>query len=120
MAEKARNNYQGEIGWIKAALRRYRKRAELLGVDFDLEFSDIRIPKKCPVLGIPLKTGGRRRAEIGNSPSVDRVDNRLGYVKGNVRVISHRANAIKSDATLDELKRICRYVRKSIVLKSSS
>lgn len=40
------------------------------------------------------------------SPSLDRIDNRLGYVKGNVIVVSHRANAIKRDATLDELRRI--------------
>ena len=89
-----------------------------MGLDFNLEYQDIVIPRRCPVLGIPLKTGGRLRSEIANSPSVDRVDNQRGYVKGNIRVISHRANSLKSDATLDELRRVCRYVRKSIVPKS--
>lgn len=40
------------------------------------------------------------------SPTIDRIINDLGYVKGNVIVISWRANRIKSDATLAELKAI--------------
>jgi hypothetical protein len=42
------------------------------------------------------------------SPSLDRIDNALGYVKGNVRIISFRANALRSNATLEELQAITR------------
>lgn len=45
-----------------------------------------------------------------NSPSIDRLDNTKGYVKGNINIISWRANRIKSDATLDELEKIYRWV----------
>jgi hypothetical protein len=36
-------------------------------------------------------------------PSLDRIDNNKGHVKGNVRMISYRANVLKSDATVEEL-----------------
>lgn len=43
-------------------------------------------------------------------PSLDRTDNRKGYVRGNVRVISFRANQIKNDASADELRALAEYV----------
>lgn len=84
-----------------------RRHAKELNVPFDLQISDIQIPKHCPILGIPLFKGGSR----DNTPSLDRVIGQRGYVSGNVRVISSRANRIKSDASLDELERIVRYVK---------
>lgn len=39
------------------------------------------------------------------SPSLDRINWKKGYVPGNVRVISQRANLILGDATADELRR---------------
>jgi hypothetical protein len=47
------------------------------------------------------------------SPSLDRIVPELGYVKGNVRVISDRANRIKRDATLEELRAIVKYVEET-------
>lgn len=47
-----------------------------------------------------------------NSPSLDRMIPALGYVASNVRVISYRANAIKRDATLDELRALVAYVER--------
>ncbi len=38
------------------------------------------------------------------SPSLDRIDSTKGYTKGNIWVISNRANTLKNDATLSELK----------------
>jgi hypothetical protein len=45
-----------------------------------------------------------------NWPSVDRVDNACGYVKGNIRVISARANHLKSDATVEEIRSLLAYM----------
>lgn len=70
------------------------------GIPFDLERDSIAIPSVCPVLGIPIAVSGSRHA---GSPSLDRVLPSRGYVKGNVRVISDRANRLKSDQTAAEL-----------------
>lgn len=78
-----------------------RHRAKKNGLSFDIELSDVYIPTWCPILGIPLHLNEEK---IGpDSPSLDKIVPELGYVKNNVQVISHRANAIKRDATLDEL-----------------
>lgn len=88
-------------------LNRARHRARVRGLEFTLTPEDIDLPKTCPVLGIPIVYG---REEAGpNSPSLDRRDNTKGYIKGNVTVISFRANQLKSDATPDELRALAAF-----------
>jgi len=77
-----------------------KSRARKFGIAFNLTIDDIVVPATCPVLGIPLITGSADRDQW---PSVDRIKPVLGYVKGNVRVISYRANQLKNDATAAEL-----------------
>ena len=84
-------------------LNRAKARAKKYGLDFNLDESDIIIPEFCPLLGVPLSVAEGRRAVKDNSASLDRIDPKLGYVKGNVWVISHKANTIKSNATVFEL-----------------
>ena len=43
--------------------------------------------------------------------TIDRVDPDGGYVTGNVRVISMRANRIKSDASIAELESVIAYMK---------
>ncbi|WP_343818826.1 hypothetical protein ISN75_14070 [Dyella marensis] len=88
-------------------------RAHKRGIPFDLTVEDVVVPDFCPVLGLPLyrNTGGR--AQGSNSPTVDRIDPDKGYITGNVRVISSRANAIKSDATPEELLRVAAYFQEN-------
>lgn len=81
-----------------------RARATATGCPFGITLDDIQIPDKCPVLGIPLSVG-----ESGchaGSPSLDRIAPAKGYVPGNIVVVSFRANTIKSDASIEELKRV--------------
>lgn len=94
--------------WSKAAIRRANERAKEVGVPADITPHDIRCPAVCPVLGFPLAINhGRGRNE--NSPSLDKVIPSLGYTQGNVCVISHRSNKIKSDATPDEILSVALY-----------
>jgi len=86
-------------------IRRVQSRAHELGIPFNLTPDDLDIPDVCPALGIKLDSDEREL-----KPSIDRIIPRLGYVKGNVCVISVRANRIKNNATADELRRIANYI----------
>lgn len=97
-----------------------KQRAKKQGVPFDLEPSylkEIGIPEKCPVLGIPLnKSPGDGTGERNdNSPSLDKFIPSLGYVPGNVHIISWRANRMKSDGTPDEWIKIAEWCQKEEV-----
>jgi hypothetical protein len=89
--------------------RETRGRARREGIAFTIEIGDITIPERCPVLGILLEKRGERRTDA--SPSIDRIDATRGYVKGNVAIISWRANRIKADATAEDLKLISDWMR---------
>lgn len=85
-------------------------RAKQDGVRFSITEKDVPIPKFCPILGIVLEV--QRGVHRNNSPSIDRVNPKLGYVKGNVHVISHRANYIKNNETDPEVfEAIAMYLR---------
>ena len=84
-----------------------RWRAKKYRLKFNLTEKDIVIPLFCPILGIPLRMGEGKCHS--NSPTLDRIDSRKGYVRGNVIVISFRANTIKNDATLEELKMVWKF-----------
>lgn len=83
---------------------RVRDRAKQKGLEFNLNVTDIIIPEICPVLGIEIYTN--KKVPCDNSPSVDRINPRLGYIKGNIRIISNRANTLKSNATIEEIELI--------------
>ena len=80
---------------------RAKYKAKKRGLPFNIEPSDIIIPDYCPVLGIKLEKNDQKQRD--SSPSLDRIVPEKGYVKGNVRVISQRANLLKSNATVEEL-----------------
>lgn len=80
-----------------------KSRAAAKGVPFKLCLDDVpEIPPICPLLGIPIKCGSRHAD--AESPTLDRIIPELGYIKGNVQIISRRANQIKNDASFDEFE----------------
>lgn len=87
------------------------KRAKAAGVPFAITPADISIPKTCPVLGIELRFSAEGKP-TANSPALDRIIPELGYVPSNIAVISHRANNLKGNGTLDELRKIVRWLEK--------
>lgn len=93
-------------------LDRSKSRAKRKGFEHNITIEDIIIPKNCPLLGIPLFAG--KESVCPNSPTLDRIDSSKGYVKGNVWVISYKANTIKSNATLEELEAIAANFRAKI------
>jgi hypothetical protein len=85
-----------------ALWERARRRARESGLRFSIKREDIAVPSICPALGIRITIGKRRSS---SSPSLDRIIPSRGYVRGNVRVISDRANRLKSDLTATELRK---------------
>lgn len=84
-----------------------KNRARINGIINTLTVNDIVIPEFCPVFGYKLSQGGQE----DDSPSVDRVVPSKGYVPGNVRVISMRANRLKQDGSIEDFEAILRYLR---------
>ena len=90
---RGRNKTHGLCGtkeykmWAAAKCRAKKK-----GLPFNIEISDIIIPEKCPLLGVKIVR-----------PSLDRIKPHLGYVKGNIWVVSRRANVMKNDSSLNEM-----------------
>lgn len=81
-----------------------KKRSKEQNIPFNIDISDIVIPEVCPYLKIPLTTNARRGCSRESVVSLDKIIPELGYVKGNVEVISHLANTMKSNATKEQLK----------------
>jgi len=79
-------------------------RSKRSGVPCTIDLHDVMgvVADTCPLLGLPLvyATGKIH----SNSPTLDRKVCELGYTKDNIAVISHRANRIKSDSTVEELQ----------------
>lgn len=97
-----------DAGYCRYFLNNIRSRCRKRNIPFDLTLEDLVIPEFCPVLGTKLvKRTGHFADE---SPSVDRIIPALGYVKGNVVIMSYRANRIKCHASLEELKAIVAFM----------
>lgn len=94
-------------------LSQAKGRAKKHNLEFNLDISDIVIPEKCPLTGIPINvTIGRKKG--WDSPSLDRIDTTKGYIKGNVAVISDLANTMKNHASLEILREFAKNVTKYI------
>lgn len=89
-----------------------KKRAKARDIKFELEVSDIVIPKVCPILGIELSFGKGRVHDA--SPSLDRIVPEKGYVKGNCFIISAKANRMKQENTLETFELIINYIKERL------
>jgi hypothetical protein len=111
--EKGKDYYRRNIS--NRLFNAARARARKFGHDFDITLDDVIIPEVCPLLEIPLFVAEGRGSVKSNSASLDRIDSSKGYVKGNVWVISFKANTMKSDSTVEEFllmaKNLKRYLK---------
>jgi hypothetical protein len=104
---------------IKHLIRAAHLRALCKSLEFNISIDDLLpLPTVCPVLGTPLNYAGRgsHRGIIfqsHDSASIDRINPKIGYVRGNVQIISWRANNIKGTATLEELRLLVSYMEKN-------
>ncbi len=104
-----RHEHKTNVRISDPAARMYKDakaRARKRGLPFNIEVSDIRVPLCCPLLGVWLiaERTDKKSTPRPCTPSLDRIRPELGYVRGNVRVISHLANTMKNAATPEQLR----------------
>lgn len=96
----------------KLMLTAARARAAKKGIPCTITCEDIVIPENCPALGVKLVPNIGKLAD--NSPTLDRIIPDLGYVPGNVIVISARANKIKHNASCDEINKVANWLKQLV------
>ena len=96
----------------KMKFRRKKQNCNRTRHEFTVEFDEIEWPSHCPILGLELDYYGITGKTVENSVSFDRIDSNKGYVSGNVRILSWRANRIKNDGTAEEHRKIADFLDK--------
>ena len=89
-------------------------RARRSRLPFDLREEDIVIPVRCPVLGLRIRHNWNGKAPTDNSPTLDRLVPSRGYTRGNVIVVSMRANRLRSDGLPFEHRMIAVFYQKRL------
>lgn len=97
-SKKRKSYWDNRRDALYSAIKSSSKRR---GIFFDISKEDIVIPEYCPILNVKLD-------QDRYSPSLDRFDNSKGYVKGNIWVISKKANTMKNDGSIKELVEFCK------------
>ena len=98
-------------------LSNLKRRAEEKGLPFNLTKEDLVSTGFCPALGIPIQHNSKQAFD---SISVDRIYPELGYVKGNVLLISDLANRIKTNASPQQIKQVADFYAKIYTKPSRS
>lgn len=96
--------------YINTIYNNLKQSAKKRGISFELtkqDLDDIGLPLRCPVFGIELRFNNGKVED--DSYSFDRIDSSKGYTRDNLVVISYKANRLKSNATLEELKMLYEY-----------
>jgi len=98
---------------IDSLYQSIKTRAKSKGVEFSVSVDYLKslpLTANCPVLGTPMCFQSKDR---DSSISLDRIIPSLGYVKGNVRWISFRANRLLGDGVLDEFKKVVTFLKEN-------
>jgi len=116
---EAEKQYSHKRDYYRANPKKYllmlaKKRCKNTGIKFDLCESDFEIPEYCPVFLSKLEPVFSTFNERNNVPTLDRVDNNKGYVRGNVKVLSFRANKNKSDMRIEDIERLYNYIKERV------
>ena len=99
------NNYNSEYDRIRGYIIHNSKYcAKRRGIHFDLKYTDFELPEYCPILGIKIEYGAGSDGNAPNHASLDRIDNTKGYIPGNVMIVSRLANAMKNEASFEQLQ----------------
>lgn len=92
-----------EEKWIS---RNKNGKKSKLRSELSVEYYKSLIVDTCPLLNIKLTYESFTGNTPDNYATLDKIDPNKGYVEGNVQIVSFRANTLKNNATLEELKLI--------------
>jgi hypothetical protein len=103
---------KGLDGTILSMFRSARSRAKKENIPFDLtvEYLHKIATENCPVTNKPMDWNGEENNSL-NRPSLDKIIPELGYVQGNVAIISYRMNTKKNNLLETELVQLLQYVQ---------
>lgn len=107
---KSRRNFQGYKGIGKALWRNAIQNAEQRGYEFSvsIEYMWCRFALqqgRCAMSGMNLELSHHKR-----TASIDRIDNDIGYIEGNVQWVHKDINKLKGVMSVDKLIMLCRTV----------
>ena len=91
-----------ENGLVSRARRRAIKNNREFNIDIGYIKSIWPLDNRCPILGEKFIIGSKSTDKY--SATLDRIDNKLGYIKGNIQIICGLANSVKNNLTIDELE----------------
>lgn len=117
-AQRSRYIHHRKSQPFKHKAARIKSRASSLGVpcDLDQEYLEGIWTGICPVYGFPINISGGRG--VFDTAELDRFNPELGYIKGNVRFLSRKANSHKNNMTLEEVKQLLVWMEKEHARKS--
>ena len=101
--EKAAEMYKENWFHLTTQLKKSFCKSQNIPFDLDAEYLASIWTDTCPVYDVKFVKHDKLHP---HSPALDRLDPSKGYVKGNVVYISARANRIKYDATVAELRQL--------------
>jgi hypothetical protein len=90
-----------------------KSKAKARSIEFSLTFEEYKSIFSTMTCSITGKTLTLKHPSEELRPTVDRITNELGYVAGNVHLVSERMNRLKSDASENEVAQILNYIRKN-------
>lgn len=98
-------------GWFFSWANAIKQRAARKGIPYDIDADYLMsiYTGVCPVFNVPFERRDERTSNAPFAPTVDRIVPSAGYVRGNIIIISRRANNIKSDATPEEMRKVAQY-----------
>ena len=105
----AHNKLRYKDNLAHSMLMHAQKRAKTRGIPFNITEEYLRsiwpLSNCCPYLGTAFITasGGANNT----SPSLDKITPDLGYVIGNVQIVSNFYNRMKQNSTPEQLKKFC-------------
>lgn len=100
---------------LKSRLLSYsKKRAKQKNIEHNITEDDIELPEYCPIFK-NMKLESNSKTIKDNSYTIDRIDPKKGYVRGNVKVISSKANRLKNNMSLEEILLLAEYIKENIL-----